>query len=160
VEGKQLAAAAPEVRLCGYALAWPSRRVRTSWTRYALADRASRRSSASRPRHPRFHVFQLPGKIRGQQPPLAVAEEEHLVLDAHAEAALGKIDARFDREDRAGGDRQVVLAGVVDVEADEVAEAVNELVQISAPPQRFLRRFLQVAHRRARPAGSENVLLR
>src|SRR5207248_465992 len=83
------------------------------------ADDASRRSSASRPRHPRFHIFQLPGKIRGQQPPLAVAEEEHLVLDAHAEAALGKIDARLDREDRAGGDRQVVLAGVVDVEADE-----------------------------------------
>ena len=41
-----------------------------------------------------------------------------------------------------------------------MAEAVNELVQISAPPQRFLRRFLQVAHRRARPDGSENVLLR
>src|SRR3954471_18434729 len=68
--------------------------------------------STPRARHPLLDLFQLSGKIGGHQFPLSVRQHQHFVLDANPEAALGQVDARLHREDRAGGDGLVARARV------------------------------------------------
>ena len=101
--------------------------------------------SAPRARDPGLDVFQLEGELFGEQAPLAVPQDEHLILDADAEAALGQVDAGLDRDHCAGGQRRFVEAGVVDVESDEMAEAVDELVEVAGLAQRGLGGLLQIA---------------
>src|SRR5437868_14233883 len=81
-------------------------------------------------RDPGLDLFQLAGKVGRQEAPLAVGQHEYLVFDPNAERPLGKIDARLDREHRARRQRRLVRAGVVDVETHEMAEEVDELVEV------------------------------
>src|SRR6202171_1418904 len=53
--------------------------------------------------------------------------DEDAVLDADAEILVGDVDAGLDGDDHAGLQRRAVLSGVVDIEADMMAEAVNEI---------------------------------
>src|SRR5579862_6473957 len=53
---------------------------------------------------------------------------QDVVFDADAEVFFGDVDAGLDGDDHAGLERFAVFAGVVDVEADVVAEAVNEIL--------------------------------
>src|SRR5260370_4216423 len=54
--------------------------------------------------------------------------DKDVVLDADAEILLGDVDARLDGDDHSGLQRRAVLAGVVNVKADMMAEAVNEIL--------------------------------
>src|SRR5260370_24560031 len=51
----------------------------------------------------------------------------HVYLDGDAEIVLGIVDARLDGNNHSGLQRRAVLAGVVNVQADMMAEAVNEI---------------------------------
>ena len=60
---------------------------------------------------------------------MAVAADVEDVLDADADVFLGDVDAGFDGEDHAAVEfRGAVVHGVVDVDADGVAEAVDEVL--------------------------------
>src|SRR5208282_1305497 len=54
--------------------------------------------------------------------------DEDVVFDAHAEIFFGDVDARLDSDDHARLEGFAILAGIVDVETDIVAEAVNEIL--------------------------------
>ena len=51
-----------------------------------------------------------------------------VVFDAHAQMFVGNVNARLDGDDHAGRERPAEIAGVVDVEADTVAQAVDEIL--------------------------------
>src|SRR5260221_3048549 len=106
--------------------------------------------SAARASDPLLYVLQRAREVRGQEAPLAAGKDEHLVLDADAESALGQVDARLDGEDRAGGKRRAVEPRVVHVEPDEMSEAVDELVEVAGFLERRLGGLLQIAHVHAR----------
>src|SRR5467141_5160743 len=53
--------------------------------------------------------------------------DEDVVLDADPEILFGDVDAGLDSDDHAGLQRRAVLSGVVDIEADIMAEAGNEI---------------------------------
>src|SRR4030081_2928518 len=72
------------------------------------------------------HYFFDFGGIAGEalaQELVARFGDEHVVFDAHAEVFLGDVNTGLHRDDHAGLKRPAVFAGVVDVEADVVAEA-------------------------------------
>jgi hypothetical protein len=54
--------------------------------------------------------------------------DEDVVLNADPEIFFGDVNAGLDGDDHAGFERFAILAGIVDVEADVVAEAVNEIL--------------------------------
>src|SRR5450755_513456 len=57
--------------------------------------------------------------------------DEDFILDAHAEAALRNVDAWLDGDDGSGRQRGVVVPGVVHLEPDEVAAAMNVIVAVA-----------------------------
>src|SRR5713226_39487 len=109
---------------------------------------------------PGLNVFQLAREVRRQEAPLAVGQDEHLVLDADAESALRQVDAGLDRDHRAGGKRRAVDSRVVHVESEEVPEAVDELVEEAGLLERSLGDLLQISHGDAFLDRREDVLLR
>src|SRR5271163_2807457 len=54
--------------------------------------------------------------------------DEDVIFDAHAEIFFGDVNAGLDRDDHSWLERFAIIAGIVDVEADVVAEAVNEIL--------------------------------
>src|SRR5215813_2279060 len=54
--------------------------------------------------------------------------DQEIVFDADAEVLFRDVNAGFDGNDHAGLKRFAVFGGIVDVEADAVAEAVNEVL--------------------------------
>src|SRR5580698_6891404 len=54
--------------------------------------------------------------------------DEDVVFDADAEIFLGDVNAGLDGDDHSWLERFAIIARVVDVEADVVAEAVNEIL--------------------------------
>jgi hypothetical protein len=107
---------------------------------------------------PSADVLQL-ARDRGTEQAVARRRDQHLILDAHAEALLGHVDAGLHGEDRAHRQGRLVVAGVVHVEAHEVAEAVDEVLQVAGAFQGPLGGALQVGHRHTRLDGGQDVLL-
>src|ERR1700722_14936617 len=54
--------------------------------------------------------------------------DEHVVLNAHAEIFFGDVNARLDGDDHAGREGFAILARVVDIQTDMVAQSVNEIL--------------------------------
>src|SRR6202030_2515341 len=53
--------------------------------------------------------------------------DQHVVFDAHAEILLGDVNSRFDGHHLARHQRFAGIAGIVDVQSDIVAQAVDEI---------------------------------
>src|SRR6266403_3209056 len=76
------------------------------------------------------YFFDFSG-IAGQalaQELIAGLGDEHIIFDAHAEIFFEDVDAGLHGDDHAGLERSTVLAGIVDVEADVVAETVDVIL--------------------------------
>src|SRR5712671_3255782 len=74
------------------------------------------------------HYFFDFGGVAGKalaQELVASFGDQDIVFDAHAEVFLGDVNTGLHGDDHAGLKRPAVFAGVVDVESDVVAEAVN-----------------------------------
>ena len=95
-------------------------------------------NSAPRRRHPGLDILELSRDTAGEQP-IAGLRDQHLVLDPHAETALREVDAGLYSKDSPDGQGQVIPACVVHVEADEVAETVDERLQVARSLERNLR---------------------
>jgi len=54
--------------------------------------------------------------------------DEHIIFDAHAKIFFGDIDAGLHGDDHAGLERLAGFSGIVDVEAEVVAESVNVIL--------------------------------
>src|SRR5450631_3416544 len=111
-----------------------------------------------RPRNPRFDILEFSRKCSGQQT-ITCRRDDYLILDAYTEAAIRQVDSRFDSEDRAGSQRLLIKPGIVHVETDKMAEAMNEILQIPRAAQVLFRHMLQLRHRDAWTDCRENVLL-
>src|SRR5260370_7620730 len=61
------------------------------------------------------------------EPHVARFSDEAVVLDAHAEILFGNVDTRFNGDDHAGLERCAMFPGVVNVQADVMAQAVDEI---------------------------------
>src|SRR6266704_7220462 len=92
---------------------------------------------------PGFDRLQLAGDPLGEEA-IAGFGDEDLVLDADAETPLGEVDARLHGDHGPHGEGEVVAPGVVDVEAHEMPEAVDERLEVSGPLEGRLRDLLQV----------------
>src|SRR5712672_4262139 len=74
------------------------------------------------------HYFFDFGGVAGEalaQELVASFGDQDIVFDAHAEVFLGNVNTGLHGDDHAGLKRPAVLAGVVDVESDVMAESVN-----------------------------------
>ena len=78
--------------------------------------------------HGVFHFVGGVGQCRGQFDQLAAGVDVIHVFDSHSQLFFWNINAGFDGEDHARRKRNVVVAGVVDIQADVVAEAVDEIL--------------------------------
>src|SRR6266699_1395602 len=54
--------------------------------------------------------------------------DEHVVFNAHAQILFGNVDARFDGDHHSRLQRAAMVARIVYVEADMVAQAMNEIL--------------------------------
>src|SRR6202158_271851 len=77
-------------------------------------------------RHDLFDFNGIAGEAFAEQFVTGFGDED-VVLDADAEILFGDVDAGLDGDDHAGLQRRAVLSGVVDIEGDMMAGAVNEI---------------------------------
>ena len=91
-----------------------------------------------------LHVFG--SKERGTQlDQLAVGVDVEVVFDAHADIFFRNIDSRLDRERHARAERNVVIPAIVHIQANVVAQPVNEILIQRLPVQIFAVRLDVVA---------------
>src|SRR5579872_835768 len=91
-------------------------------------------------RHRMFHFVCGMRKFFGQLDELAAGIYVIHVFDTHSQLLLGNINARLDGENHSGSQRYVIIAGIVNVEANVMAETVNEIF-----PERLAMQVLAVA---------------
>ena len=66
------------------------------------------RRCLARIRHPALYLFGRARQTVGQEAGAGLGDQ-HLVLDAHAEAAVGQVDAGYDGQDHAGLERLLAI---------------------------------------------------
>src|SRR5882762_6414858 len=76
--------------------------------------------------HDLFDFNGIAGEAFAEQLVAGLGDED-VVLDADPEILFGYVDAGLDGDEHAGLQRRAVLSGVVDIEADMMAEAVNKI---------------------------------
>ncbi len=77
-------------------------------------------------RHDLFDFTRISGEAFAEQPVAGFGDQD-VVFDAHAKILFGDVDAWLNGDDHAGLERGAVFARVVNIEADMMAEAVNEI---------------------------------
>ena len=75
-------------------------------------------------RHDFFDLIGRARQARGEQF-VAGRRDEHVVLDAHADIFLGNVNSRLDGDDHSRFERARRAAGIVHVQANVMAQAVN-----------------------------------
>src|SRR5262249_297579 len=80
--------------------------------------------------HCTFNVRNLPGQARAHQSIAGFRDHDH-VLDAHADAFFRDVDSRLDSNNVTGFER-AILAEIMHVEPDRMAESVNEVLGVFA----------------------------
>src|SRR6266699_54785 len=77
-------------------------------------------------RHDLFNFIGIAGEAFAEQLVAGFGDED-VVFDAHAEILFGNVDTRFNGDDHAGLETCAMFPGVVNVQADVMAEAVDEI---------------------------------
>src|SRR5580698_921462 len=85
------------------------------------------RIAALLPCHRLLDFLGFRGQGRAHLDQLAVRSNEKVIFDAHADIFLRNINSGFDSKRHTGAERNFVVAWVMDVESNVVAEAVNEI---------------------------------
>ena len=75
-----------------------------------------------------FHFVGGVGQCRGQFDQFAAGVHVIHVFDSHSQLFFRNINAGFDGEDHPRSEWDIVVAGVVDIQANVVAEAVDEIL--------------------------------
>src|ERR1017187_6872868 len=96
-------------------------------------------------RYPSFHILELSRNGQGEQPVTAVCHD-HFILNAYAETLCREVNAGLNRKHSTHRNGLLVVARVVDIEADEVTEPMDEIGKVAGSAQRFFGDMLEVRH--------------
>ena len=96
----------------------PTRQSASDWRRLLYRSLAS---------HERFNLLCLHRKIRREVLGTVVGDQK-IIFDPHPERLIGQVDPRFVGDHHARLERILIRAGIMSVEAERMAEAVDEIL--------------------------------